>query len=139
MDKTIQINQLLLERESYLSEIFELEQQMAVVLGERFPLELPVDLPSQQKRKQKRAGKKQNTAAQIRLRELDLANEYAYRMIYTDHDVRHEELHLDPKALALLLNNDLPYICVESIETVARAEDGTITPVETLFPDPASD
>jgi len=133
MEKTIQINQLLLERETCLSDVFDLEQQISIVLGQRYPLDLPVDLPSAKKRKKKRA-QKQKEAGPIRLRELDLASEYAYRIVYTDQDVPHEELHTDPRALVLLLNNDLPSIRVETIETVTRDENQTLTPVETLFP-----
>ena len=137
MDKTIQINQLLLERETCLSDVYDIEQQIAVVLGERYPFDMPVDLPSAQKRKRKRA-KKKKAAAPIRLRALDLASEYAYRIVYIDADTRHEELHTDPRALALLLNTDLPHIQVQSIDTVARSEDGTLSSVETLFPVPAT-
>ena len=135
MEKTIQINQLLLERETCLSEVFDLEQQISIVLGQRYPLTLPVDLPSAQKRKMKRT-KKQKKAAPIRLRELNLASEYAYRIIYTDLEVRHEELHTDPRALALLLNTDLPHIRVETIDTVTRDENQTLVSVETLYSTP---
>lgn len=136
MEKTIQINQLLLERESCLSDVFDLEQQIAIVLGQRYPLDFPVDLPSAKKRKKKRA-QKQKKAAPIRLRELNVASEYAYRIVYTDQDVQHEELHTDPRALALLLNNDLPHIRVETIDTVTRDENQTLTPVENLYFAPA--
>jgi hypothetical protein len=135
VEKTIQINQLLLERETCLSEVFSLEQQISIVLGQRYPLDLPVDLPSLQTRKRKRAVKNE-AAAPIRLRELNSAHEYAYRIVYTDQDVRHEELHTDPRALALLLNTDLPRIRVETIDAVALGEDGALTPVETLFRSP---
>lgn len=136
MEKTIQINQLLLERETCLSDVYELEQQIAVVLGERYPFDMPVELPSAQKRKRKRAKKKKKAAA-IRLRALDVASEYAYRIVYTDTGVQREELHTDPRALALLLNTDLPHIQVHTIDTVARSEDGTLSSVEILFPVPA--
>lgn len=135
MEKPIQINQLLLERETCLSEVFDLEQQISIVLGQRYPLTLPIDLPSAQKRKKKRA-QKQQKATPIRLRELNLANEYAYRIIYTDQEIPHEELHTDPRALALLLNNDLPHIRVERIDTVTLDENQTLIPVETLYSTP---
>ncbi len=138
MEKTIQINQLLLERETCLSEVYDLEQQISIVLGQRYPLDAPPGLPSLQKRKKPRA-KKKETVSPIRLRELDLAREYAYRIVYTDQDVRHEELHVDPRALALLLNTDLPHIRVQRIDTVARdKENQAFSSVETLYAGTAS-
>jgi hypothetical protein len=132
MEKTIQINQLLLERENCLSELFDLEQQISITLGQRYPFEIPVELPSMKKRKKTRA-KKAKKKALIRLRELDLATEYAFRIVYTDQEVERVELHTDQRALALLLNTDLPHIQVKLVETVTQDENKALVSVEKLF------
>lgn len=136
MEKGIQINQLLLERESCLSEVFDLEQQISIVLGQRYPFDPPVDLPSMQKRKKTRKEKPKKTNP-IRLRELDPATEYAYRIVYTEPEAVREELHIDPRALTLLLTTELPHLHVQFIETVAIDENKNLIPGERLYTAPS--
>lgn len=135
MEKNIQINQLLLEREGCLSEVFDLEQQISAVLGQPYPLDIPVDLPSKKKRKKVRKKKPKKTPP-IRLRELDLATEYAYRIVYTDPEGVREELHTDPRALTLLLTTDLPELLVQYIETVSIDQNKNLVPNERLYTAP---
>lgn len=137
MQKQIQINQLLMEREDHLVEVFELERQIGIVLGgaAAYPLELPVDLPSCRKRKKgmrKKAGTAEANTA-FRLRKLDLETESAYRITYFENETEKVEIHTDSRPLALLLNTPLPHLNVLSVETVhAESENGWAV-VETLF------
>ncbi len=142
MQKTIHINQLLIEREDHLVEIFELERQIGIVLGgASYPLEAPADLPSQQKRK--KAKRKKPVAAKkpsvLRLRKLDPETESAYRVVYLQNDEEKTEIHTDPRPLALLANTPLPHVQVQLIETVQFAEENQWSAVETLFEAPGTE
>lgn len=132
MKKEIQINRLLLEREASLCDLYEIEQLISITLGQRYPFDVPVELPSMKTRKKAQAKKQAKAKAAIRLRAL-APDEYAYRLVYTDADTQLEELHTDPKALALLLNTELPGISIQRVETVALNKDKTLTSVEMLF------
>jgi hypothetical protein len=132
MEKPIQINQLLLEREEVLSELFDLELQISMTLGQHYPFDLPRPLPSLQKRKPVRP-RKPAQPMPFRLRDLDEETETAYRIFYRDQDTNRQELHTDPHALHLLLDIPLPHIAVQRIETVS-IQDGKITPLATLYP-----
>ena len=136
MQRTIQINQLLMEREDHLVEIFELERQIGIVLGgASHPLEAPMDLPSKQKRK--KAKRKKAAAPKspppLRLRKLDPDTESAYRISYLQNGEEKSEIHTDPRPLVLLANTPLPHVQVQRIETVQSAEENQWNAVETLL------
>ncbi len=136
MQKQIQINQLLMEREDRLVEVFELERQISIVLGGAlYPLELPVDLPSCQKCKKVKRKKAETAAAAtpFRLRKLDPETETAYRITYCQNETETVEIHTDPRPLALLLNTPLPNLNVLRIETLNAKNENEWAVVETLF------
>lgn len=133
MNNQIQINQLLMEREDRLVDVFELERQMNHILGEPYPLEAPDALPSRQKRKKPARKPAPKKAPVIRLRPLNPDAETAYRIHYREHGEEKIETHLDPKPLALLVNTPLPHIEVLRIETVHTLDEKECLAVETLF------
>lgn len=136
MQKQIQINQLLMEREDHLVEVFELERQIGIVLGgAAYPLEIPVDLPSCQKRKKAHRKKTAESAVVpvFRLRKLDPETESAYRITYCDNETETVEIHTDPRPLALLVNIPLPDLNILRIETVNAEAENEWALVETLF------
>lgn len=131
MNNTIQINQLLMEREDRLVELFDLERQIHSALGEPYPLAPPDGLPSRQKRKKPRRKATAKTAP-LRLRKLNPEKEAAYRITYLENGTEKTELHTDPKPLALLANTALPDLVIQRIETVQLTESGIWETVETL-------
>ncbi|VGO21312.1 hypothetical protein [Pontiella sulfatireligans] len=132
MNNIIQINQLLMEREDRLVEVFDLERQINAVLGQPFPLTPPDGLPSRQKRKKPKRKAASQKAATVRLRKLDEDTEDAYRIIYLDGETEKTEIHTDPKPLATLANTALPNITVQRIETVKASPPGEWDSVEIL-------
>ena len=131
MNQTIQINQLLMEREDRLVELFDLERQINSVFGEPYPLAPPANLPSLQKRKKPRRKAAAKTAP-LRLRKLDAETEKAYRITYLENGTEVTEIHIDPRPLALLLNTALPNLIVQRIETVQSTGSNEWKRVETL-------
>ncbi len=133
MNKTIQINQLLMEREDCLVDVFDLERQINTILGEPYPLAPPVDLPSLQKRKKPKRKAAKKKAALLRVRKLDPETEAAYRIEYQQNEKSCIEIHTDSRPLALLLNTKLPTLTIQRIETVQATDNGEWTVVEVLF------
>jgi hypothetical protein len=132
MSSTIQINQLLMEREDRLVELFDLERQITAILGQPYPLAPPADLPSLQKRKKARKQPATRTTARIRLRKLDPDRETAYRITYLENSTEKIEIHFDARPLALLINTPLPNLEVLRVETVQPDAKGLWTPVDVL-------
>jgi hypothetical protein len=137
MQKQVQINQLLMEREDHLVEVFELERQIGIVLGgaAAYPFALPVDLPSCRKCKKvkrKKVGTAETNTA-FRLRKLDPETESAYRITYFENETEKVEIHPDPRPLALLVNTPLLHLSVLCIETVQAERENGWAVVETLF------
>jgi hypothetical protein len=132
MNKTIQINQLLIEREDALIALHDIEQQINDLLGQPYPFDLPPALPSRQSRKTASRANSRG-AAPLRLRKLDPDTETAYRICYTDQQSTKTEIHTDARPLSLLLNTPLPHITIHRIETVRAADDNQWEQVDQLF------
>ena len=135
MKNKIQINQMLMEREDRLIEVYDLERQINAILGgDPYPLAPPDVLPSRQKRtKAKRRKAAPKGPAPVRLRKLDSENEAAYRICYLEHDVEKTEIHTDALPLALLINTALPHIETLRVETVQAAEGSEWNEIEILY------
>lgn len=134
MKNLIQINQLLMEREDCLVEVFDLERQINAVLGgEPYPLAPPSELPSRQKRKKPARKAASRAAAAVRIRKLDEVTESAYRIVYQDGETEKTEIHTDPRPLTVLANTALPNITILRIETVQADDAGDVVPVEVLL------
>lgn len=133
MDKTIQINQKLMEREDCLVDISHIERQINSILGQPYPFELPVDLPSLQKHKKPKRTAAPKAAAPLRLRKLDPDTETAYRITYTDNDIDKTEIHTEARPLTLLLNTPLPHITVHRIESIRNTDDAHWETAEILY------
>ena len=132
MNKTIQINQMLMEREDRLCDVLALERQINTILGQPYPFTIPVDLPSRQRRKKPKRKAAPRAVAIVRLRKLD-ETEAAYRIVYLDQNIEKTEIHTDPKPLVLLLNTPPPNVAVLNIETIRATEAGEWETVENLF------
>ena len=134
MNKQIQINQKLMEREDRLVEIFDQERQINGILGgEPYPLAPPDVLPSRQKRKKPKRKAIPKTPAPLRVRKLDPDSEAAYRIEYRQNDETCIEIHTDPRPLALLLNTKLPTLGIHRLETVQSTEENEWAVVEVLY------
>ncbi|MBN2162127.1 MAG: hypothetical protein JXR25_12205 [Pontiellaceae bacterium] len=135
MPNEIQINEMLMEREDRFVEIYDIERQINIILGgEAYPFPAPPDeLPSRQKRTKARKEATQRAPQPIRIRKLDPETEKAYRVVYIDHETERQEIHFNPKSIALLANTSLPHIQVLSIETLRLNSDNSWDSVERLF------
>lgn len=137
MDKTIQINQMLMEREECFCDVYALEQKINSILGEKYPFDLPSTLPSLQRRKKMKRAAALRPPKAVRLRKLDEEAETAYRIDYLDHDVQKMEIHTDVRLLNLLVSTPLPAVTVLRVETVVEAEPGRWNAVDVLYADPS--
>lgn len=133
MDKSIQINRLLIEREDHFAEIFDLERQVNIVLGKNYPFTQESILPSQQRRKKKKRKAVEKKAPKLRLRKLNPETETAYRITYVKNDQAIREIHQDPRPLIILLNTALPHLTILTVETVYGTEENSWQTVEVLF------
>ncbi|MDZ8118860.1 hypothetical protein [Pontiella agarivorans] len=134
MNKQIQINQKLMEREDLLVDVFDLERQINVILGgEPYPLTPPDDLPSRRKRKKSKRKAAPKKAPPVRLRKLDPETEKAYRVDYQEKGEFKTEIHFDARPVALLINTDLPDIRVLKVETIAQDETGELQTIEVIY------
>ena len=75
----VKINALLMQREAAFVRIWEIEQRLQQILGQPFPLTIPVDLPS--RRPPRKAGAKARQAdARPRIRSLLREGETAWQL-----------------------------------------------------------
>ena len=134
MANQIQINEKLMEREDRLVEIYDIERQINIILGgEAYPFPAAPDLPSRQKRKKTKRKPSPKAPKPVRIRKLDPETETAYCVVYLEHETERQELHFDPRPIALLVNTPLPHIQVLQVETVQLNSDNSSEPVERLF------
>lgn len=131
VDRQIQLNGLLLEREAAWVRVHAAEQAVAALLGEPYPWTRPV-LPSDQRGRRKAAGGARTASGpRERLRKLE-AGEVAYRVTYRQFDQDLSEVHAEPEALRTLLAAQGMQLAVGRIETLDAA--GTVVAV--LLPAP---
>ena len=87
----VKINALLMQREAAFVRIWEIEQRLQQILGQPFPLTIPVDLPSRQP--PRKAGAKARQAdARPRIRSLLREGETAWLITYRHRGEVHQRL-----------------------------------------------
>ena len=125
----IQISRLLMQRETILVRIFEIEQELGTLTGEEVLIPEPPPLASLQKRKPKRA---KRTAAKpskgsspgIRLPTPEPPEENAFRVRYLWQGHAQEEIHQDPRLLEQVLDSGLADLQILEIQIGRISPDG---------------
>ncbi|MBC2594127.1 hypothetical protein H5P28_07610 [Ruficoccus amylovorans] len=119
----IQLEHLLLQREAAYARVYALEVAVTEIFGDEFPFPAspePVAASSQGRKKAPPKGKGASTAARptaLKIRPLE-PGESAYRVEFSQGNVRLKELHLDRKSLQALLQSEAGESSLQRIETV---------------------
>ncbi len=114
----IQINDLLIERDSLFVQIHELEQQARQLVGPDYPFPRG-SLPSDVKAKKKKASKSQATTKAPKLEKLK-EGEMAYQIAYTDKDELHIETHTNHMAIKRFVQLPSNCITIDAIEIIKQ-------------------
>jgi hypothetical protein len=127
----VKINALLMQREAAFVRIWEIEQRLQQILGQPFPLTIPVDLPS--RRPPRKAGAKARQAdARPRIRSLLREGETAWLITYRHRGEVHQRLETSADTIRDLAGIDTPFLHILRIDTVRVTDAGNET-VETLY------
>ena len=127
----VKINALLMQREAAFIRIWEIEQRLPQILGQPFPLTIPVDLPS--RRPPRKAGAKPRPAdARPRIRSQLREGETAWLITYRHRGEVHQRLETSPDTIRDLAGIDTPFLQILRIDTVCVNATGYDV-VETLF------
>jgi hypothetical protein len=127
----VKINALLMQREAAFVRIWEIEQRLQQILGQPFPLTIPVDLPSRQP--PRKAGAKARQAdARPRIRSLLREGETAWLITYRHRGEVHQRLETSADTIRDLAGIDTPFLHILRIDTVRVTDAGNET-VETLY------
>jgi hypothetical protein len=130
----VKINALLMQREAAFVRIWEIEQRLQQILGQPFPLTIPVDLPS--RRPPRKAGAKARQAdARPRIRSLLREGETAWLITYRHRGEVHQRLETSADTIRDLAGIDTPFLHILRIDTV-RVTDAGNEIVETLYERP---
>ena len=130
----VKINALLMQREAAFVRIWEIEQRLQQILGQPFPLTIPVDLPS--RRPPRKAGAKARQAdARPRIRSLLREGETAWLITYRHRGEVHQRLETSADTIRDLAGIDTPFLHILRIDTVRVTDAGNET-VETLYERP---
>ena len=130
----VKINALLMQREAAFVRIWEIEQRLQQILGQPFPLTIPVDLPSRQP--PRKAGAKARQAdARPRIRSLLREGETAWLITYRHRGEVHQRLETSADTIRDLAGIDTPFLHILRIDTVRVTDAGNET-VETLYERP---
>lgn len=120
-EELIAINDLLIERETAFSGIGRIEDAIANILGQPYPLDPPKTiLPSTVKKKKVKQAKVAAPKVSIpKLRKL-FSDEISYRVFYTDGTEHLEQDILDPMAAQKFLEKPLPGFKINRVITLQK-------------------
>ncbi|MBT7303912.1 MAG: hypothetical protein HN849_30550 [Victivallales bacterium] len=128
--QSLQITDLLREREAEFVRIWECEQAIQAILHGAYHFEPPPDLPSRSKPKRR---KKPRRKAPPRLRRLRRDREHAYQVCYEHDGGARTSLTTNADFLRSLLTLDPAGFRIQRVESVRLTDTGEATPVSTLW------
>jgi len=119
----MQIDALLIQRESQFCRVHEVENTINEILGSDYPFPSPPPLSSLTKRRKPRT-KKKEAKDKLKAFALPLLNESesAFRITYVQDGFQSTEDHLDATALNPLINRDAQSIRILRIETIDASQ-----------------
>ncbi|MDQ8203568.1 hypothetical protein [Pelagicoccus sp. SDUM812003] len=129
IDELIAVNSLLIERETELAELSQIERSITELLGQPYPFDAPqAELPSSHKRKLAKAKKRPTKKGPPKIRRLK-DDEFAYRVTLSENgEIKTHDL-LDFAPFQDLLAKPLPHLRIHKVETI----DVSQSPVDLLF------
>lgn len=128
--ETIQVNRLLRQREEIYADIFNCEEEIFEVLGQRLPIAPPPELPSIF-RTTKKAKKKRIKAKQVR--KLKPQFENAYKLTFINGEEEKVDFVRDVRLVRRLMTFDIPFFQLNKIETVIISGNNDSETVEIIY------
>jgi len=126
----IQISRLLMQRETILVRIFEIEQELGTLTGAEVLIPEPPPLPSLQKRKPKRTQRaaavkpSRGSSPGIKLPTPEPPGENAFRVRYLWQGLSQDEIHQDPRLLEQVLESGIAELQILEIQIGRISPDG---------------
>lgn len=129
IDELVAVNSLLIERETRLAGLSQIESAISDILGSPYPFQDPeAEIPSLKKGKRSKAPKKRKSKANPKIRRLK-DGESGYRISIIEHRALQTHDLLDFTPFQALLSKPLPTQRIQKVVTL----DKNSTPVDTLF------